>query len=178
MLVKSKGFLRKFIGTSLWIISPFFILLLLTPLTKIPAYYNLCCIGLGIPFSLIIALRVHNDLALIQFQNETVFLSQLNTCLAKLGYDQDKTEEAVIVYRGTPRTGLFAEDIEVTIEQGQAYITAPKVYLAKLVKLLKLTQVEPVPDPWKASPNNLLAKSFPVFHYSADSQTYHSKRSV
>jgi len=177
MLVKNKSLLSKFIRTSPWVISPFFTLILLTPLTKIPVYCNLWCIVLGTLLSLIISLRVHNDLAIIQFQNKTAFLSQLNTRLHEIGYAQDTPEETKIAYLGTPRVSLFAGDIEVIINLNQAFITAPKVYLKKLIKLLSLTQIHPVPDSLEAPPE-LLTKFCPVFHHCPDPQANRPKRSV
>ena len=90
----------------------------------------------GLFFGLTMAFFFKGETATIEVVDKKSFVSQLNVATSQLGYYPATQAEDFFTYKPSLQAGLAAGRISVQLQDGQAVVVGPKMYVKKLLKRL------------------------------------------
>lgn len=93
-------------------------------------------ISFGLLFGLIGALYIKTLTISIPLKDRVEFYSKLNITLAELGYHPESQTGNFFTYRPSFQAGLLSGKISIQIENCNAEIIGPNMYIKKLQKIL------------------------------------------
>jgi hypothetical protein len=88
----------------------------------------------GVLFGLTMAFFLKGETAAVKYIDEAAFLSRLNVAVSQLGYNPASQSERFFTFKPSFQAGLAAGRIAVQLQEGEAVIVGPKVYVRRLVK--------------------------------------------
>jgi hypothetical protein len=90
----------------------------------------------GLFFGLTMAFFLKGETATIEVADKKDFISRLNIAMSQLGYNPATQTDDFFTYKPSFQAGLAAGRISVQLQEGQAVVVGPKVYVKKLLKRL------------------------------------------
>lgn len=90
----------------------------------------------GLLFGLTMALFLKGETATFQVADKKGFVSRLNVVMSQLGYNLATQTDDFFTYKPSFQAGLAAGRISVQLQEGQAVVVGPKMYVEKLLKRL------------------------------------------
>ena len=90
----------------------------------------------GVSFGLTMAFFFKSKTAAVAIAEPKGFVKRLNVSLSQLGYHPATQTEDFFTYKPSFQAGLAAGRISVQLQEGQAVIVGPKMYVEKLLQRL------------------------------------------
>ena len=89
----------------------------------------------GVLFGLTMAFFLKGETAAVKYIDEAAFLARLNIAVSQLGYNPAVQSERFVTFKPSFQAGLAAGRIAVQLQEGEAVIVGPRIYVHKLLKL-------------------------------------------
>jgi hypothetical protein len=138
-MLNDTSYIRKLFYIFSIAASPFIVLLLLTPITKVPVSYNLVCLLISLLYSLFWTDRMQTTVMYIPIQYQT--LPKIQVYLIETGFKAHFESSSLLRFEPTLDLPLFAGDISITFDDRLLTVTGQKGYLKPLRKnFVKPTQ--------------------------------------
>lgn len=90
----------------------------------------------GLFFGLTMAFFLKGETTTVEVRDVKGFVSRLNVAMSQLGYNPASQTEDFFTFKPSFQAGLAAGRISVQLQEGQAVIVGPKMYIKKLLKRL------------------------------------------
>jgi hypothetical protein len=90
----------------------------------------------GLFFGLAMAFFLKGETVTLEVADKKAFVARLNVAMSQLGYNPATQTEDFFTYKPSLQAGLAAGRISVQLEEGQAEVVGPKMYVKKLLKRL------------------------------------------
>jgi hypothetical protein len=90
----------------------------------------------GIFFGLAMAFFLQGETATVEVADKKGFISRLNIAMSQLGYNPATQTDDFFTYKPSFQAGLAAGRMSVQLQDGQAVVVGPKMYVNKLLKRL------------------------------------------
>ena len=131
-MLNNTSYIRKLFYIFSIAASPFLVLLLITPLTKVPISYNLVGLFTSLLYALFWADRMQTTVMYIPTEYQT--LPKIQVYLIETGYKAHFESSSVLRFEPTLALPLFAGDISITFDDSLLTVTGQKGYLKPLRK--------------------------------------------
>ena len=92
----------------------------------------------GLFFGLTMAVFLKGETATVEVRDAKGFISRLNVAMSQLGYNPATQTEDFLTYKPSFQAGLAGGRLSVQLQEGQAVIVGPRMYVKKLLKRLAI----------------------------------------